>query len=296
MDKSQKAPKMSSGQVMLVFIAGIASYLDAAILVSCGVALPLWTAHFDFSTWLSGAVNTALTVAVAIGATFGGAISDKFGRVVVFNIDILLVAIGTAMVAFTNNVTVLFVGLMLAGVASGADLPTSLAVISERMDKANYGKAISSTQLYWTVGIILSQFIGFLTAGMKDIQPVRYLFGFIAVAAFLNWLVRIGSKKFREIETGLAEEVQTEEGTEKVAEEKPKLAQLLSQKRVLIPLILLTAYYVFWNLPANSFGMFLNYFLVTVDKQAAATATVVAMIGNILGFVANLIFIRDQVP
>lgn len=38
--------------------------------------------------------------------------------------------------------------------------------------------------------------------------------------------------------------------------------------------------------------MFLNYFLVIVDKQAAATATIVAMIGNILGFVATLIFMR----
>lgn len=285
-------PKMSGGQVMLVFVAGIASYLDAAILVSCGVSLPLWTKFFEFSPLLSGSVNTILTVAVAIGAMSGGALSDKFGRVIVFNIDILLVAIGTLMVALTSNVVVLFVGLAIAGVASGADLPTSLAVISERMDKENYGKAISATQLYWTVGIILSQFIGYLTAKMADIQSVKYLFGFISLVAFANWCIRIFSKKFRNIETGLADEVQTAEGTEEIAEEKPRLIELLKKREILLPLIILTAFYLFWNLPANSFGMFLNYFLVIVDKQAAATATIVAMAGNILGFFANLVFMR----
>lgn len=196
------------------------------------------------------------------------------------------------MVAFTNNIALLFIGLALAGWGSGADLPTSLAVISERMDKANYGKAITSTQLYWTAGIILSQFIGFLTAGMSDIVPVKYLFGFISLMAFINWGIRIFSKSFKNIETGLADEVQTAEGTEKIAEAKPKLVELLKQKTIVVPLILLTLFYLFWNLPANSFGMFLNYFLVIVDKQAAATATIVAMIGNILGFVATLIFMK----
>lgn len=292
MNNNEKAPKMSRAQVLLVVVAGIASYLDASILVSCGVALPLWTAHFGFSTWLSGAINTALTLAVAIGALSGGALSDKFGRVTVFNIDIFVVAVGTALVAFTDNVPLLFIGLALAGLGSGADLPTSLAVISERMDKANYGKAITSTQLYWTLGIILSQFIGFLTAGLPNIVPVRYLFGFIALMAFINWGIRIFSKSFRDIENGLAVTVQESEGTEEIAEEKPKLGQLLSKKHIVVPLILLTVFYLFWNLPANSFGMFLNYFLVTVDKQAAATATIVAMAGNILGFVATLIFMR----
>lgn len=284
--------KMTSSQVMLVFIAGIASYLDAAILVSCGVALPLWTQYFNFSPLISGSINTALTVAVAVGAMSGGALSDKFGRVLVFNLDILFVAIGTALVAFATNMAMLFIGLILAGVASGADLPTSLAVISERMDKENYGKAISSTQLFWTLGILLSQGIGYITSSMKYIAPVKYLFGFIAVIAFLNWCVRIFSKRFRELESGLADKVQTAEGTEEVAETKPKLMELLSNKRILLPLIVLTLFYLFWNLPANSFGMFLNYFLVIADKQTAATATIVALVGNILGFLANLVFIR----
>lgn len=285
-------PKMNKGQVLLVVVAGIASYLDAAILVSCGVALPLWTKYFEFSPLISGSINTALTLAVAIGAVSGGALSDKFGRVAIFNFDILVVAIGTALVAFTNNIPLLFVGLALAGWGSGADLPTSLAVISERMDKANYGKAITSTQLYWTAGIILSQFIGFLTAGMSGIMPVKYLFGFIALMAFINWGVRIFSKSFRDIENNLADDVQTAEGTEQIAEAKPKLGELLKQKTILVPLVLLTLFYLFWNLPANSFGMFLNYFLVIVDNQAAATATIVAIIGNVLGFVATLIFMR----
>ncbi len=290
--EEQSVSGMSRGQKVLVIIAGIASYLDAAILVSCGVALPLWTKFFAFSPLVTGSINTVLTLSVAVGAMSGGVLSDKLGRVVVFNIDILFVAIGTAMIAFTSNVTLLFIGLVIAGIASGADLPTSLAVISERMDKDNYGKAISSTQLYWTVGIILSQLIGYLTANLAGIGAVRFLFGVIAVVALLNWYVRNFSKRFRHIEDAEQAAVQAAEGTENVAEAKPKFGEVFKDKHVLVPLLLLTGFYLFWNIPANSFGMFLNYFLVIVDKQAAATATLVAMIGNLLGFVANLIFMK----
>lgn len=283
---------MSRGQKVLVIIAGIASYLDAAILVSCGVALPLWTKFFSFSPLVSGSINTVLTLSVAVGAMSGGVLSDKLGRITIFNIDILFVAIGTAMIAFTQNVALLFIGLVIAGMASGADLPTSLAVISERMNKDNYGQAISSTQLYWTVGIILSQLIGYLTAKMAGINSVRFLFGVIAFVALANWWVRNFSKKFRHIENAEEAKVQAAEGTEKIAETKPKFSEVFKNKRVLVPLLLLTGFYLFWNIPANSFGMFLNYFLVIVDKQAAATATIVAMAGNILGFFANLIFMK----
>ncbi|MFD1672647.1 MFS transporter [Agrilactobacillus yilanensis] len=285
-----KKSKMSGAEIALVLVAGIASYLDAAIIVSTGVALPLWTMHYNMEPIVSGSVNTVLTIAIALGAMSGGWLSDRFGRVRVFNIDILFVTIGTLTVGFAPNMTILFIGLFISGFASGADLPTSLAVISERMSKEHYGRALSSTQLFWTMGIILSQFIGFLTSKM-GMMSARYLFIWIGAVAFINWLVRVSSKKFQQIETGL---VVTNPDTDEVEEEveKVSLRDMLKQRRYLMSLIVLTTFYLFWNLPANTFGMFVNYFVVIIDHQSTAIATAIALIGNILAFIVGMIYLR----
>ena len=151
--------KMDRKTLSLVLVAGTASYLDSSLLVSLGVALPIWTKILYLSPLVSGFISTLLTLMVALGAVVGGWLSDKFGRVRVFNLDILFVAIGAIIVAFAPNLFILMVGIIIAGIASGADLPTSLAVISERTSSTMYGRSITITQIFWTVGILLSQFI-----------------------------------------------------------------------------------------------------------------------------------------
>ncbi|GAB7169401.1 hypothetical protein TUA1478L_13970 [Lactiplantibacillus plantarum] len=82
--------KLSKANVLLIIVAGLASYMDAALLVSLGVALPIWTKYLALNSWMVGLLSTMLTVAVAIGSFVGGWLSDKFGRVAVFNADIFL--------------------------------------------------------------------------------------------------------------------------------------------------------------------------------------------------------------
>lgn len=181
----QVTPKMDRKTFSLVLVAGTASYLDSSLLVSLGVALPIWTRIMHLSPLLSGLISALLTLMVALGAVVGGWLADRFGRVRVFNLDILFVAVGAIIIAFAPDLPILLMGTIIAGIASGADLPTSLAVISERTSDAMYGRAITITQIFWTVGILLSQFLGFLTSAMK-VGSVRTIFSVIALVALVN--------------------------------------------------------------------------------------------------------------
>lgn len=284
--------KLNKDNILLIIIAGVASYLDAALAVSLGVSLPVWAKYLSLNSWLVGLLSTTLTVMIAVGAFIGGKLSDRFGRVTVFNIDIFFVAVGSAVIVFSDHFTGLMVGAVITGLASGADLPTSLAVISERTSREAYGRAISSTQIFWSAGIILSQFIGFLTANMGMGSP-KVLFGFIAVIAFLNWCVRVFSRSLKTIEANLVTSVE-EEDNEPVGDvaEKIKIRDLFKNTRYLVPLILLTLFYLFWNLPANTWGSFINYFLVIADHQSQMFSTAVAMTANILGLILIFIYLR----
>ncbi|MCI1859450.1 MAG: MFS transporter [Sporolactobacillus sp.] len=283
--------KLSKDNIMLIIVAGVASYLDAALIVSLGVSLPIWAEHLSLNSWFVGLLSTTLTVMIAVGSFIGGKLSDQFGRVTVFNIDIFFVAVGSVVITFSDNFTGLMIGSVITGLASGADLPTSLAVISERTSKEAYGRAISSTQIFWSVGIILSQFIGFLTANNGMGSP-KVLFGWIALIAFLNWSVRVFSKRLKTIEAKLVNSVEENNEVTGKGEETLKLRDLLKNTRYLVPLILLTTFYLFWNLPANTWGSFINYFLVTVDNQSQMFSTVVAMTANILGLLLIFLYLK----
>ncbi|MCV3322515.1 MFS transporter, partial [Pediococcus ethanolidurans] len=191
--------KLTRDNKLLIIVAGVASYLDAALLVSLGVALPIWVKTMQLNSWEVGFISTLLTLTVAAGSFVGGWLSDKFGRITVFNFDIFFVAVGALVIGTAQQFITLLIGVVIAGLASGADLPTSLAVISERLSKDSYGKAISSTQIFWTAGILLSQFIGFITSNAKY-GSVLALFGWIALVAFTNWCIRVFSKKIKLIE------------------------------------------------------------------------------------------------
>ena len=288
MDTANVKVTLTRDNIVLIIVAGLASYMDAALLVSLGVALPIWTKSMSLNSWIVGFISTLLTISVAFGSFLGGKLSDAFGRSKVFNIDIFFVAIGSAVIALAHNLPVLLTGVVIAGLASGADLPTSLAVISERMSKKAYGRAIAMTQIFWTVGILLSQFIGFITAGMGA-GSASVLFGWIAIVAFVNWLVRMFSPKFRSIES---KQSIVSSADEEVDTKQYSLKEIFENKQFVGSLILLTIFYLFWNLPANTWGSFVNYFLVTVDHRTQAFSTIAALIANLVCLACNFIYVR----
>lgn len=281
--------------------AGMASYLDAAILVSAGVALPLWVEHLGLNTWWAGAASTVLTIAVAVGSFFGGRLSDVFGRVAVFNLDILFVVVGAALIAFAPNLPVLVAGLVVAGLASGADLPTSLAVIAERVPERYQGKMISATELFWLAGIIISQGVGFLVAGIGH-TGATVMFLVIAVAALATWLVRVCSPRFRRAEDELYAAALAERraagDTDAAAdasgrEQAYPLRRLLGNPRYLAPLVMLAVFYLTWNLPANTWGSFQTYFMVEIGGRSQAFATACGFLANVLAaIVTYTVFVR----
>ncbi|MFT8907449.1 MAG: MFS transporter [Lentilactobacillus diolivorans] len=273
----------SKSEWMLTMNASIASYLDASLLVTTGIVLALWKTHFGFNAWWVGAISTIVTLSVALGSLIGGYLSDRFGRVKVFNLDILFVALGTLIVAFSVNLSMLIAGLFIAGVASGADLPTSLAVISERTEANRYGKVIASTEIFWLAGIVLSQGLGFLTADL-GYRSTQILFFWLFLVAFSTWAVRALSPKFHKMEREMVIQSDSVAVTKEEQDaQKIPFRKLMRLPRYFVPMIGLTGFYLFWNIPANTWGSFLNYFLVTIDGRSQQFSTLSAFFANILG-------------
>ena len=77
-----------------------------------------------------GLISGALTFAIAFGSLFAGQITKIFGLIRAFNWINLFYAIGAAICVFSGNFVALLLGVIVMGIASGADLPISLTVVS----------------------------------------------------------------------------------------------------------------------------------------------------------------------
>jgi hypothetical protein len=78
-------------------LAGLASYLDSATIVTTSIALVLYEKPLHLSSWTIGAVSALLTLSIAVGALVGGRLGDLLGRKRVYAVDLVVYGVGVAL-------------------------------------------------------------------------------------------------------------------------------------------------------------------------------------------------------
>ena len=261
MNASTKQNEGLGKYMPLAFAAGIGSMLGSGIIVGLSSTITVWQDGLGLDTTQVGLLSGILTFAIAFGSLFGGRLADKIGRVLFFNWINLVYAIGAVICIFAGNFTTLLVGLIIAGLASGADLPVSMTVVShDAPDDATAARLVSTTQVFWQVGVIA-------------------------------WAWRVFSPTFRrfheEADARDAARPATSYNTGKTSVMKVLFG---ADKKVLLTYFLaIVIFYVGWNLLANTWGQFQTYMF----SKAGATqslATGLGIILNLVTLVLNIVF------
>jgi inositol transporter-like SP family MFS transporter len=271
----------------LAIAGGMASYLDSAAIISVGISLAIWKTSFGLDPWAIGFISAALTLSIAVGALVGGRIADVFGRRLVFNIDLALYIVGVLIIIMARSETGLIAGVIVTGLAAGADLPTSIAVISERAPANGQGRLVAFTQVMWTIGILVATLLGFLVANL-GLTGVTILFLHLIVVAVPTLLIRIFSKSFQELESETKQKNSGEENEAAIP-----LATILTSPIFMKGILLTAGFYIFYGLVANTFGQFKTYFLITVGGATQSTATGFSFAATLVGLACASIFARS---
>lgn len=266
--------------------------LGSGIIVGLSSTITVWQDGLGLDTTQVGLLSGILTFAIAFGSLFGGRLADKIGRVLFFNWINLVYAIGAVICIFAGNFTTLLVGLIVAGLASGADLPVSMTVVShDAPDDATAARLVSTTQVFWQVGVFISFICAFLVSTMSGATGGRVVFAILAVFAVIAWAWRVFSPTFRrfheEADARDAARPATLDNTGKTSVMKVLFG---ADKKVLLTYFLaIVIFYVGWNLLANTWGQFQTYMF----SKAGATqslATGLGIILNLVTLVLNIFF------
>ncbi|HEX3628775.1 MAG TPA: MFS transporter [Verrucomicrobiae bacterium] len=253
-------------------LAGMASYLDAGSIVALGAGMALFQSYLNLSNTAIGTLAAIGPNAIgcALGAFIGGRLGDKLGRKKIYQYDLLVYAAGILIVAAAVNAAMLFIGTFTIGVAVGADVPTSLALVGELAPARARGKLLGLTQVTWCLGPAIVLWLAMLLAPL-GLLGIRIVFLHLFVVALVTWALR----------RGLAESARWAAASTSV---RYNVKALFSGAN-LRALAWTATIYLFWNLAAGTAGIFNPYFIKTLHagSQAASvgmysSAFVIAMI------------------
>lgn len=276
----------------LVGAAGIGSMLGSGIIIGLSATITVWQAGLGLTEGQVGILSGALTFAIAAGSLLAGSISKAMGLIRSFNSLNILYAAGALICVLSGNFPMLLAGLILAGFASGADLPISLTVIShDAPDERTSASMVSSTQIFWQIGVFASYIMAFIVSTVEGDLGARIVFGLLGGIAAVAFLWRTFSPKFREFHEA-GDHYRAAESSSGSAEEVSftKILTSGSEKSKFTKLFLcIIIFYVCWNLLANTFGQFQTYILVKANaSQSVATGTGIAL--NVLGLFLVALF------
>ncbi|MCS2162579.1 MFS transporter [Scandinavium sp. H11S7] len=268
-------------------VSGMASYIDSAAIVSNGTALVIYQKTLGTTAAEIGVLSGVLTLCIALGAFFGGRLGDYYGRRKVFIITMVMVVIGTLLLAFSSSFSALLIGTIFVGLATGADLPVSLATISEAATDKNRGKIIGLSNLLWFAGICTTMAISALAGGWgKTGAQILYLHvGLVAgVLLILRW-------SLPESPMWLVAHKERQGGKATVRAQKNSYADLFRGK-YLWPFIALCLFYMFTNLAANTGGQFGAYVAVNVVGISVEKNALWNLLVMPVGVLSGLLFMK----
>lgn len=130
-------------------------------------------------------------VGMAVGASVGGLLADRFGRRQVFAVTLLVYGIATGASALVGGLALLLVLRFFVGLGLGAELPVASTYVSEFAPARMRGRLIVILEAFWAVGWTLAALIGYLVIPASA-DGWRWAFALGAVPAAYALIVRWG--------------------------------------------------------------------------------------------------------
>lgn len=271
-------------------LAGMASYLDSAALVSSGTAVSvLYAPSLKLDPASIGLVLACQQLAFGTGALFGGRLGDIFGRRRVFTLSLIGFAVAMGILAAASTQWMLYLGVILAGLAVGADLPVSLALANESAPKAKKGRMVVLASLMWTLGIASVQLVVSLV-GHLGATGARILFGELLVTAVIVILLRLTipeSAEWSQARALAAEMPQAKAGNETFNH----LVQIF-RRPVVFTVVATGLFYTAWNVGASIQGKYGGYMWTKLAGGDIETFSRFSLLALPVTFAGSLLFMR----
>lgn len=166
--------------------AGSGWMLDGMDVMLYAVALSQIKAEFQLTDPQSGIIASCTLLVAAVGGGLGGLFADRFGRVRMLMVSILIYSVFTAMTATSQSFVQLCFWRALVGLGMGGEWSAGAALVAETWPAKHRGKGISLMQSGFAIGYIIAAVLAAFVLPRWGWRPL-FIIG-IAPAFLTLWI------------------------------------------------------------------------------------------------------------
>src|SRR5882757_8438435 len=182
---------LSSWHRRMVLLIGLGSFFNLFEIALGSFFGVLLAAQWPLSIVDRSMIIGALFLGEMIGSLLLAPLADRFGRRLLFQVNLLTYAVLSLMTAFAPNLGVFLVLRLLTGIGLGAELTLVDTYLSELLPRARRGRYVAWS---YTIGLLAVPVAGVLaTAANTTIAGLagwRWLLIFAACGGLAVWLLR----------------------------------------------------------------------------------------------------------
>ncbi|MEH7253382.1 MFS transporter [Neobacillus niacini] len=161
--------------------------LEGMDIMFLSFALSTIIAEFGISSAAGGSISSITNLGMLLGGAIFGVLADKYGRVKIFSITILITAIATALMGFAQDITTIYILRFIAGIGAGGEFGIGMAMVAEAFPKEKRARTTSWVTVGGQMGAVVA---AILAAVILPTFGWRGLFIFGLIPVVLAYLVR----------------------------------------------------------------------------------------------------------
>ncbi|MFL6612541.1 MAG: MFS transporter [Pantoea agglomerans] len=184
---TQSKSGVTPGKAMLAAVSGYA--MDGFDLLILGFMLPAISVSLALNPSQAGSLVTWTLIGAVIGGIVFGHLSDRYGRIRMLTVTILVFSVFTGLCAVAQGYWDLLAWRTLAGVGLGGEFGIGMALIAEAWPAEKRNRASAWVGIGWQLGVLMAAFI---TPPLLTIIGWRGMFLVGLLPALVSFAIRRG--------------------------------------------------------------------------------------------------------
>ncbi|MHB1063663.1 MAG: MFS transporter [Georgenia sp.] len=152
----------------LVVGSGIGWALDAMDVGLISFVMAALAVQWQLEDTTLSLIGSIGFVGMALGATLGGLLADRFGRRNIFAVTLLAYGLATGAAALSVSVGMLVALRFVVGLGLGSELPVASTLVSEYAPTRIRGRVVVILEAFWAVGWLAAALVGYFVVAGSD--------------------------------------------------------------------------------------------------------------------------------
>ncbi|MFG0409983.1 MFS transporter [Pseudomonas sp. FYR_11] len=188
----EDAPLNAFHRKLAVYSSG-GPFLDGYVLSIIGVAMVQISGALSLSAFWEGLIAASALIGVFLGGFLGGWFTDKYGRKILYLVDLIAI-VGFSVAQFwVESAWALFAWRLLIGIAVGADYPIATSLLAEFLPRKHRGPLLAAMVLMWFAGAAVAYLVGELLLRAMGDDGWRWVLASAVVPGALFLIARSGT-------------------------------------------------------------------------------------------------------